>query len=274
MAERLSLIAGSGALVGEVIEAARGRGYELQVLTLGRPGAALRGFNAVPVKLSDPQGAIETIRRFGATLIAMAGGVRLGDLARERFARFLGASGAPALGDGGLSELAAEITHMTGARLVGVHEIAPDLIAREGLLGGPAPSEELRATARHALALARKAGTLDLGQAVVVAGRRVIAAEDIMGTDALLRRVQTYRTLGLAADGRAPLVLAKAAKPSQPLYLDLPAIGPATVAKARKAGIALIAVQADATILIERRKLAAAADRMRLPVLALPVADD
>lgn len=273
MTERLSLIAGSGALAGEVIEAARGRGYELQVLSLGRASAALKGVRAVPLKLSNPQDAIETIRSFGATLIAMAGGVRLGDLARERFARFLGASDGQALGDGGLSELAAQLTRMTGARLVGVQDIAPDLIARAGLVAGPQPPEGLREVARDALALARKAGALDLGQAIVVAGRRVIAAEDIMGTDALLKRVQTYRALGLVADGTSPLVLAKAAKPAQPLFVDLPAIGPVTVSKARKAGIALIVVQADATVLIERHKLAAAAGAASIPILALPATD-
>ena len=52
-----------------------------------------------------------------------------------------------------------------------------------------------------------------MGQAIVVSGRRVIAVEDIAGTDALLRRVRLYRRRGLVADGQSPLVFAKAAKP-------------------------------------------------------------
>src|SRR5690606_15218484 len=123
-------------------------------------------------------------------------------------------------------ELAERITEKTGARLVGIQEIAPHLLAREGLIGGPRPDPHQLEIAASALSLARRAGALDLGQAIVVAGRRPIAAEDITGTDALLRRVQKYRGLGLAADGTSPLVLAKAAKPDQPHFVDLPAIGP------------------------------------------------
>lgn len=271
MAERLSLIAGSGALVPEVIEAARGRGYELQILSLkGRRG--VRGMPAVPLDFNDPARAFEAVRSFGATIMTMAGGLRLSDRARESVLRFIGASGT-SLGDASLSSFASYLTQQTGARIVGVHEIAPALLAPEGEIGGPPATDELREAGALALALARQAGAIDLGQAVVVAGRRAIATEDIAGTDALLKRVRIYRRFGLAADGQSKLVLAKSAKPGQPLFVDLPAIGPMTIKNARKAGIALIVVQAGATILIERHKLAAAANAARIPVIGLPAQD-
>lgn len=273
MAERLALIAGSGALVPEVIAAARNQGYELRLLTLGRR-RDLRELNPVPFTLADPQSAVDTIRAFGATSFVMAGGVSISDIARERLARFFRGGGRnDAVGDSGLSGLATDLARLTGARLLGVHEIAPELVASEGLLAGPEPTNLQRDTAIHALSLARKAGALDLGQAVVVAGRRAIAAEDIAGTDALLARVQRFRRLGLSADGASPLVLAKCAKPDQPMYVDLPAIGPVTVARARRAGIGVIAVQAGATLLIERVKLMAAAKAAAVTVLGLPAPD-
>lgn len=271
MAERLALIAGSGALVPEVIAAARNRGYELRLLTLGRR-RDLRDLDPVPFSLADPETAITAIREFGATCFVMAGGVSISDVARERLARFFrggGRGAARSVGDSGLSGLASDLARMTGARPMGVHEIAPELVAPEGHLAGPEPSRQQFETAVHALWLARKAGALDLGQAVVVAGHRAIAAEDIGGTDALLDRVHRFRRRGLAADGNSPLVLAKCAKPDQPRFVDLPAIGPVTVAKARRAGIAVIAVEAGATILIERAKLLAAGDAAGITVLGL-----
>ncbi|HHY49610.1 MAG TPA: LpxI family protein [Alphaproteobacteria bacterium] len=271
MTERLSLIAGSGALVEEVVAAARGRGYELQVLS---PNRALRGIPSVAFRLSDPQSVVNAIREFGATIVAMAGGVSLGDIAREGLARFLGAPSATTLGDGGLSVLALRLAEMTGARLVGVHEIAPHLLAPEGLIGGPAPDDAIIAEATFALGLARRAGTLDLGQAMVTAGRRAIAAEDIAGTDALLKRIQTYRAFGMVGGGKASLILAKAAKPTQPAFADLPAIGPVTVAKSKRAGVRVIVVQAGATILIQRGKLAEAADAAKITVIGLPARDE
>lgn len=273
MAERLALIAGSGALVPEVIAAARNRGYELRLLTLGRR-RDLRDLDPVPFSLADPQSAVDAIRAFGATSFVMAGGVSISDVARERLARFFRGGGrTDAVGDASLSGLAADLARLTGARLMGVHEIAPELVAPEGQIAGPAPTKLQRDTAAYALSLARRAGALDLGQAVVVAGRRAIAAEDIAGTDELLKRVQGFRRLGLAADGASPLVLAKCAKPGQPMYVDLPAIGPVTVVRARRAGIGVIVVQAGATLLVERSRLMAAADGAGITILGLAAPD-
>jgi DUF1009 family protein len=272
VAGRLSFIAGAGALVPEVIAAARAAGYDLQLLSLQRR-RFLFGMPAIPIDLSRPEEVLATLRNFAPGCVVMAGALRLSDRTRETLLRFMGSDGA-SLGDTGLSGFGSFLTAATGARLVGVHEIAPALVAQEGLLAGPAPAAALREIGAFALALARRTGRLDLGQGVVVAGRRPVAAEDIAGTDALLKRVALYRRFGLAADGRSPLVLAKAAKPDQPHAVDLPAIGPRTIANAKKAGIAMIVVQAGATLVIERAKLAAAAARLRLPVLALPAHDD
>jgi DUF1009 family protein len=274
MGERLAVIAGSGALVPEVLAAARRQGFEIQLLTLGRR-SDLRALGPIPFSLADPQGAIDAIRAFGATCFVMAGGVSISDMARERLRSFFagGKRNGPTIGDTGLSNLAAELADLTGARPLGVHQIAPELVAEEGLIAGPEPTAPQRDAAAYGLDLARRAGGLDLGQAVVVAGRRAVAAEDIGGTDALLSRVGRLRGRGLTADGSSPLVLAKCAKPDQPLYVDLPAIGPVTVVKARRAGVGTIVVQAGATLLIGRRELAAAAARTGISVLGMVPSD-
>lgn len=270
MAERLALIAGSGALVPEVIAAARKKGFELKLLTISKQ--RFEGFEPVRFSLSNPQVAIDAIRNFGATHFAMAGGVSLSDVLREGLASFF--SGAPArqsIGDTSISDLVLRLESLTGARPMGVHEIAPELLAPEGVIGGPAPTELLREVAAYGLQLARKAGALDLGQAVVVAGKRAVAAEDVGGTDALLRRVKWLRWKGLAAgSGTSPLLLAKCPKPDQPLIIDMPAVGPRTVENARKSGVYAIAVEAGGTLLIQRKELEEAADRLGVSIFGLP----
>ena len=267
MTDRLSLIAGSGALVPEVIDAAIERGFAIQVLTL-MPRRLPAGVASVRLDLRDLQSGMNEIRRFGADRLAMAGGVTLTDSNREALLRQAGGAAAT-LGDTGMSRFAGFIETQTGARLVGVHEIAPQLLAPDGQIAGPLPSPQLVEVGKAALRLARQAGALDLGQGIVVAGQRVIALEDVAGTDALLRRVAQYHRRGLAGDGRSPLVFAKAMKPDQPAAIDLPAIGPKTVTAARGAGIALIAVQAGGTLLIQRAKLAQAAAKAGLPIVGL-----
>lgn len=271
MSDRLSLIAGSGALVPEVIEAAQRRGMTVQVLSLV-PRRLPRGVLGARLIATDIASGIEAIRTFGATRIAMAGGVMLADGAREAVLGQAGEFG-NTRGDTGMSALASYLEDETGAQLIGAHELAPELLAPAGLIAGPQPEEALSAAGRSALVRARQAGRLDLGQGLVVAGARPIASEDIAGTDALLRRVAGFRRWGLAGDGRAPLVLAKAMKPDQPRTIDMPAIGPTTVARAKAAGIALIAVEAGGTLLIERGKLAKAAERAGLPVVGLTIDD-
>jgi DUF1009 family protein len=105
---------------------------------------------------------------------------------------------------------------------------------------------------RIALRAARAIGAIDLGQSIVVSGNRPIAAEDAEGTDALLRRVAALRAVGLAGNSGMPLILAKARKPKQPSFVDLPAIGPHTVINAAEAGISVIVVEAKGTLLLER----------------------
>lgn len=270
MGDRLSLVAGSGALVPEVVEAALERGYATQVLSLVARRVPA-GVDFVRISVADLQPAFGDIRRFGATIVAMAGALSLSDARREALLDIAG--GGTSRGDTAMSRLAGVVEEQTGARLVGVQEIAPNLVAPQGHIAGPPPSGELLEVGAFALGVARRAGRLDAGQGVVVAGRRVVGLEDIAGTDALLLRVAAYRRRGLTGDGRSPLVFAKAAKPDQPMIIDLPAIGPKTIANARRAGIQLLAVEAGATLLIQREAMAKAALAAKLPVVGIRVND-
>jgi DUF1009 family protein len=168
-----------------------------------------------------------------------------------------------------LSRLAQTIEELSGATLVGAHEIAADLLARSGHIAGPTIGDAALAAAHIALHAAREIGRIDLGQAVVVAGRRVVAAEDVGGTDELLARVAEHRRLGRMGDGSGVLVLAKAAKPQQPLYVDLPAIGPNTVAGAAEAGIVAIALDAGRSLVLERGAVETAASTHGVSIVGL-----
>ncbi len=269
MVERLALIVGAGGLVPPLVRAAQARGGPIKVLSL-KPRRDLAAYDPVPFSLSHPEEAVEVIRSFGATHFVMAGGVSLSDIARERLAGFFsGAPVATSIGDTSLSDLVARLESMTGAAPMGVHEIAPELLAPAGRIGGPELSPVQLDSARYGLRLAREAGALDLGQAVVVAGRRTVAVEDIAGTDSLMRRVRWMRFRRLVADGNSPLVLAKCRKPQQPMFLDLPAIGPRTVENAARARISAVVVETGSTLVIEREKVATAADRLGVSVLGM-----
>lgn len=267
---RLSVLAGSGALVSHIVDAALAAGDAVQVVGFAaqpdRPGVLL-----VAGDLANPTAAISAIVGFRATHVVLAGGLTISDRDRETIAGFaIGVPGA-AQGDAALSSVTAAIEKFSGAKVIGVHEIAADLLAGTGQIAGRSATDAELAAARQGLAAAREIGRLDLGQAVVVAGRRIVAAEDVGGTDELLIRVAAHRAAGRIGDGSGPLVLAKAAKPQQPLYVDLPAIGPDTVAGAARAGVTIIAVEARKSLILDRAALIAAADSHGIAVVGLSI---
>jgi DUF1009 family protein len=103
----------------------------------------------------------------------------------------------------------------------------------------------------------------DVGQAVVVANGTVLAIEGAEGTDAMLRRVAERR------DGARGGVLVKWPKPGQELRVDMPAIGPNTIAGVVAAGLQGIAVQAGATLAAQRGDTMDAADAAQVFIAGL-----
>ena len=151
-----------------------------------------------------------------------------------------------------------------GLQVLGVHDVAPDLLAGAGPMGGIALGEADRADAEIGFAVRRALGPVDAGQAVVVARGRVLAIEGAEGTDAMLERVAA---LPLREAGGAPQgVLAKGPKPGQELRVDMPAIGPRTIEQAAAAGLAGVVVEAGAVLVLDRAEAIAKADALTCAV--------
>jgi len=155
-----------------------------------------------------------------------------------------------------------------GYRVVGAHEIAPDLVAEPGLVAGPRVSAAARADARLALAAARLIGGLDSGQAAVAVQSRVVALEGAEGTDAMVRRVAELRRAGRVKWSGRSGILAKCSKPQQDIRVDMPAIGPQTVKVAAEAGLAGIVIEPGCVMIADRAETIAAAERTGTFILA------
>lgn len=250
---RLTLIAGSGTLPPLMAAAARRRGDTLQVIDLLGRGD-IPGDQVEHLTLAQAPELITAVKLFRTSHMVLAGGVHISDADREGLVNAFGFAGrmARVAGDIGIASMILLFCRMNRIKLIGAHEIAPDLLAPEGHIAGPPLDPAFAPSVKIALNAARTVGTIDLGQSVVVSGNRPIAAEDTGGTDALLARVSELRAAGLAGNSAAPLILAKARKPKQPSFVDLPAIGAQTVINAAAAGISVIAVEARGTLLLDR----------------------
>jgi UDP-2,3-diacylglucosamine hydrolase len=172
-------------------------------------------------------------------------------------------------GDNHLLTGIGRIIEMYGFRIVGIKDVAPDLLMPTGVLTRTEPDAVATGDIQKGLELLRALSPFDVGQAVIVIDGNVVAVEGIEGTDALLSRVALLRTDRRI---RAPAgygVLIKAPKVDQDLRFDLPAFGPRTVEGAIAAALGGIAIVAGHTLMAEPEKVVAAADKARLFVTGL-----
>jgi DUF1009 family protein len=173
-------------------------------------------------------------------------------------------------GDDHLLSSIGRLVEREGFRLLGAHEVAPEILMPEAALGRVQPSERDCFDIASGLDYLRAAGPYDVGQAVVVAGKHVLAVEAAEGTDAMLARVADMRASGRVRTPSGSGVLVKAPKRGQDKRFDLPSIGPKTVEGVARAGLAGIAVVAGSTIIAEPVALTAAADRANIFVIGTP----
>lgn len=157
--------------------------------------------------------------------------------------------------------------------VVGAHEVAPDLVVGEGRFGAVRIPKDSELDIAKGFEAARLLGRLDIGQAAVAIGGRVVGVEGIEGTDELIARISDLRARGRIKGGSRQGVLVKAAKPQQDLRVDMPTIGPRTVEAVAAAGLSGIAVETGRVMIVDRAATIAAADKAKVFLIARPLSD-
>lgn len=136
------------------------------------------------------------------------------------------------------------------------HELVPELLPQAGVPTDAQPSDRNKQDAARAADRATLLAPADIGQALVVASGQVLAVEALGGTDWMLA--------SLAGDRRPPGpsggILYKAPKHGQDRRIDLPVIGPATVASARAAGLSGIVIAAGGVMVLDLQETIDAAN--------------
>jgi DUF1009 family protein len=172
-------------------------------------------------------------------------------------------------GDDHLLRGVASIFEEHGFRVVGAHEVAPEILMPEGPIGMLRPNSSQQADIEKGLALLDAISPFDVGQAAVVENGRVLAMEAAEGTDAMLRRIEQLRRNGHIERAAVRGVLVKAVKRAQNLRLDLPSIGPQTIEMVARARLGGIAATAGSAIIAQSERIGMAADREKLFVIGV-----
>ncbi|KAB2871674.1 MAG: DUF1009 domain-containing protein [Bauldia sp.] len=263
----LTIIAGGGSVPVYVARAAARLGRPVQIV--GLVGEAERGIEEFPhewLKWGEI-GRLESIlAAHGTRDIVLVGGIH----SRPDFSTVKVDFGTLrvlpevlkllAAGDSDLLSGVVQMLAKRGYRVVGAHEVAGDLVAGPGPIGGRTADRGAKRDVERAMRAAQAIGAIDAGQAAVAVNGRIVALEAAEGTDGMLERVAALRAAGrLKWNGRAG-VLAKCAKPQQDLRVDMPTIGPRTVEAAARIGLAGIAIETGRVMIVDREEVVRRAD--------------
>ena len=266
----LGILAGSGPLPRQLAAACRdsGRAVCLVAFEGQTDRESTAGVPHLWTRLGAAGEILDFLRNQGADELVLAGPMRRPSLSEIRpdwrAARFLARIGARAFSDDGLlGSIVRALEEEEGFRIVGVDEILGLSEFPAGPLGRHRPDAQAEADIRRGIEVCRAIGRLDIGQAVVVQQGSVLGVEAIEGTDALIERCGPLRLAGPGG------VLVKLKKPQQERRVDLPTVGPETVERAQAAGLRGIAIEARATLLVERGETVARADEKGLFLVAV-----
>jgi hypothetical protein len=267
---RLGLIAGNGRFPFLVLDAARAQGHEVTVVAVKEEAfpelaeaAAREPRSAIHwVSLGQLGTCIRLLKEAGVARAVMAGQVKhvkifsgiVPDLTLLSVLTRLKARNTDAL-----ISAVADVLRDHGIELMDSTALLEPLMARAGVLTKRAPTEQERADLAFGYQMADAIAALDVGQAVAVRDRAVVAVEAMEGTDQMIQRAGQ-----LAGPGTR---VVKVAKPNQDMRFDVPVIGVATIAIMREAGATALSVDAGRTLLVDGHAIIEAADQAGIAIV-------
>jgi UDP-2,3-diacylglucosamine hydrolase len=273
----VGVIAGGGAMPFAVADSLKSRGFDPVLfalkgvcdpaaaerfrhhwITVGQLGRTMKLFRAENCKNLV---FIGTLVRPGLSEIRLDWGTLR--FMRRIWAAFRG-------GDDHLLSGIGRLFEQEGFHLLGLRDVAPDLLMPEGCATRNVPNRDSMADIAKGQEVLRALGPFDVGQAVVVIDGHVVGVEGIEGTDELLARIAALRAASRIRAKKGRGVLVKAPKSKQDLRFDLPTIGPRTIEGAAAAGLSGVAVVAGNTVVADAQAMIEAADAAGLFVIGQP----
>lgn len=264
---KLGLIAGNGKFPLIFAEQAKREGVVLvTVAHRGETPKEIEEFSSETtwVYVGELGKIIRTFHGAGVEEAVMAGGIQKARLLSRfrpdlRGAAFL-AKVRSRDDDRLLRGIAAELEG-EGIRILESTLFLSQIFPREGVLTRLAPTADQWDDVRFGFEVAKEAGRLGIGQTVVVKKRVVLAVEAVEGTDAAIRRGGEL--------GKEGFVAVKVSKPGQDLRFDVPTVGVETVRVLHESLGAVLAVEAEKTLLLETEAVLREADRRGIAIVAV-----
>lgn len=259
---KLGIIAGGGELPAQLIDWCKKNNYSYFALAI--KGNADEEYFTKDVahewiRIGQAGTGFKRLKEEGVKDVVLIGTIKrptLSELVPDlRTTAFFTKIGIKSLGDDGILRALVKEIEQEGMKVVGIQEVVPGLLVKEGVLTKKSPDKEDEEDIRRGIEVATALGRLDVGQSVVVQQGLVLGLEGIEGTDKLILRCAEYKR-----KGKAPLLI-KLRKPQQDLRIDLPTIGKDTIENAHKSGFKGIAVHAGNALIVNEKEVIKLADK-------------
>ena len=140
-------------------------------------------------------------------------------------------------------------------------------LAASGVMTEHQPSSSIKDDIKFGWQIVKTLGELDIGQAIAVKEREVIAVEAIEGTAKMIERAGQ-----LCKSGGWTLI--KTSKPNQDQRFDMPCVGPDTIRSLAKKGGKCLVVEADKTIIIDKSETIKLADQLGIGIVGVKFSQD
>jgi len=135
-----------------------------------------------------------------------------------------------------------------------------DHLATEGVMTACRPGPFVKGDIEFGWEIVSKLGELDIGQAIAVKEREVIAVEAIEGTAKMIKRAGE-----LCPKGNWTLI--KAAKPKQDMRFDVPCVGPDTIRSLAENGGKCLVVQKCNVVIIDKPETIELSNRLGIAIV-------
>lgn len=268
--KKLGIIAGGGILPQILIRHCQQTERDFFVLAIENNADKEIFTSDVPhkwIRIGQAGTGFKLMHEQNAEEIVMIGTIHrpsLADLVPDlRTAAFFARIGMKSIGDDGILRALIKEIESENMRVVGIHEVLPDLLVKQGVLTKAKPDKQALADIARGVEVGLELGRLDVGQSVIVQQGLVLGVEGIEGTDKLIERCGTYQRKGNGG------ILVKLRKPQQDMRIDLPTIGTKTIENLHKAGLRGVAVHAGNALIVNEKEVIDLANKYKMFIVGI-----
>jgi DUF1009 family protein len=265
--QTLGLMCGAGVLPARMADEARRRGWRVLAFAFDDADAiAPHADRVTPARIDELGLVLATLQAERASAVLFSGRFSMGEIVRTDAARADAFSRAMGERAGSRIDAALAGTIITtlagfGIEVLDQRPFFGDSLAPAGSWAGRAPSEAEWADVRRGLDVARMVADARIGQTVVVRHGAVTAVEAVEGTTETVRRGSAHAGTGA--------VIVKAVARDHDYRFDVPAVGLETVRAAVAGQAAVLAVEAERVVVLDREAIVREADAAGLALVGV-----